>query len=604
MIRKLEQFRTWMQRMNADAFILPCSDPHLSEYIPERWKSLQWMSGFTGSAGNGIITQDFAGLWTDSRYFIQAERQIVPNGFQLMKLKVQGQPEYLHWLAEQLPTGSTVGIVGDTFSYTLYRLAQNILGVRQINIRFFGDIWEEIWTDRPAFPEAVVWEYELKYAGESRQEKITRIKQAVKMQGCDAHLLSTLDDIAWLLNIRGNDIAYNTFFLSYLLLKELETIFFINETKVPASLQQQLKNDNIQLRPYQDITTCLAALPAGTTLLADERKVSAGLMQALPKEVIVKNAVNPAILLKAIKNATELKQFKRIMLLDGISLTKFYYWLEQNTGHVKMTESSLVQKLHEFRSQHQEFITESFSSIVSYKENAALNHYSPVPGADLEISGKGLLLIDSGGHYCGGTTDTTRTIAIGEISQEEKDDYTLVLKGFIALSSARFPEGTVAASLDVLARAPLWQYGAQYMHGTGHGVGACLSVHEGPQYFGSGANAVPGTTMQENMVTTIEPGIYHAGKYGVRTENVVYSLKETNTEALNFLHFEALTLCYIETAILNTALMNNTEITWLNNYHQSVFKQLATGLNEKEREWLRYKTKPLHLKTSYSVPVI
>ncbi len=590
---RLEAFRRMMQQYNLDAFILPCSDPHLSEYIPERWKSLKWISGFTGSAGTAIITQHFAGLWTDNRYFIQAEKQITAHEFQLMKLKVQGQPEYLHWLVGHLDAGSTVGVVGNSYPLNLYQTAREILVAGNCDIRLCEDFWDSLWPDRPAFPESAVWEYDLKFAGESRQHKLERIKQNLKEQDSDIHLISTLDDIAWTLNLRGSDISYNPFFLSYLIIGQAENLLFINETKVSSEIKQQLEADQVKLMPYDSLTSYLADLPEGMKIMIDKRKISAGLLQHVKKGVLIKNNINPSIYFKSRKNKTELKEFDRIMLLDGISLTKFYFWLEQNCGLIKITESSLVQKLYEFRKEHESYISDSFSCIVSYQENAALNHYSPTPGNDMEITGNGLLLIDSGGHYYGGTTDVTRTIAIGEVSQEEKDDYTLVLKGLIALSQAIFPEGTLTNSLDVLARAPLWQKNRNYSHGTGHGVGACLSVHEGPQSFGSGINAVPDTPLEEHMIITIEPGIYHEGKYGIRIENIVRVVKGN---APSFLCFKPLTLCYIESSLLNATLLSEPEITWLNEYNQKVFHQLSPFLSKDETKWLRTKTTPLPVK--------
>ena len=593
MHQPLPRLRTYMTASGWNAIIIPCSDPHLSEYIPERWKCLAWVSAFTGSAGVGVVSAEFAGVWTDSRYFLQAEKQMKNSGFSLVKLKIANSPEYIDFLMETLPEKSTVAVVGNTIAMDLFIQIQTKLKSKNIQLVAVNDFWDELWNDRPAIPAAKIEEHGLIYAGKPRTEKIAEIRAQLSSRKCTSHLITTLDDIAWTLNLRGNDIPYNPVFLAYLYIDMKAVFLFTDKKKLTDGWIALLKNEGIHLKDYTEIHSFLSKIDSTSIILLDGRKVSIALHQALPEKSNVVNAVNPSIYLKAIKNETEIKQLKQTQIMDGISLLKFFYWLENTLGKEKITEKKIVDKLFEFRNIHDSFQEPSFASIVGYKEHAALPHYTPVPETDKELSNEGILLIDSGGQYEGGTTDITRTISLGEIKEEEQKDYTAVLKGLIALITTRFPENTVAASLDAIARRPIWDAGRHYMHGTGHGVGFFLNVHEGPQAFGPGGNYIPNAIMEAGMVTTIEPGIYHKGKYGIRIENMILTVRVEEDGDIPFLRFESLTLFPISTEFIDISMLTPQEINWLNNYHADVYRQLSPYLSKEESAWLRKKTEPV-----------
>ncbi len=593
MNQKLNNLRQKLSENNWDAIIIPCADPHMSEYIPERWKCLSWISGFTGSAGNGIVTKDFAGVWTDSRYFIQAEEQMKDTGFQLVKLKVQHAPEYVKWLEETLPENSTIAIVGSTMGITVYRLIQEIAKQKGIRVVIVEDFWDEIWLDRPAIPANEIVEHNVVFAGKSRSEKIGEVRTEIRKAECDAHFISTLDDIAWTLNLRGSDTKYNPVFLAHLYIDFNQTILFANLACISATLEEKLESEGVVLSDYTSLPSFCSIMENGKTILIDERKTTVQLLNALPIGSKIVNQVNPSIGLKAIKNPTELENFRTTMVKDGVTFVKFLIWLENAIGKEKITEQTMVDKILEYRQIHPEFVEPSFSTIAGYKEHSALPHYSPIPETDFEIQPEGLFLLDSGGQFLGGTTDITRVFSMGKITEEERTDYTTVLKSLIALSSVQFPKGTSAISLDVIARRPIWDAGKHYAHGTGHGVGYFLNVHEGPQAFGTGANAILTTSMEEGMVTTIEPGIYNRGRYGVRLENMIITVPSQIVNDLEFLRFETITLCPFERELINEALLSPQEIDWLNDYHEMVYVRLFTSLNKEEFTWLKERTKKI-----------
>lgn len=594
MNQRLKDLRAVMLNKKWDAVIIPCTDPHMSEYIPERWKSLSWISGFTGSAGNGIVTADFAEVWTDSRYFIQAEEQMQNTEFSLMKLQVQHAPEYVKWISEKLPEGSTVGIVGSTMGINVFYLLKEMFAERKVQIDVVEDFWDTIWTDRPLVPAHRIYEHDLVYAGKSRADKIAEIRNEIQQKDCNAHVISTLDDIAWTLNLRGADIPCNPVFLSHLFIDLDQVALFTNLSCIQEDLKQKLENEGIKIFNYELLTPFIQKLNEDVVMLLDNRKTTVSLLKALPSTAKVVDDINPAIRLKAIKNSTEIENFKKTMEKDGVSLVKFFIWLDTVKGKETLTEQTIVDKVLEFRQIHAEFVEPSFSTIAGYKAHGALPHYSPIPESDFTLENDGLFLLDSGGQYFGGTTDITRVFSMGNITEEEKKDYTTVLKSLIALSVVRFPKGTSTISLDAIARKPIWDAGKHYMHGTGHGVGYFLNVHEGPQAFGTGANAVLNAKMEEGMVTTIEPGIYNRGRYGVRLENCIVTVPHSTQNDLNFLCFESITLCHFERELIDEALLSAEELNWLNKYHETVYIKLFPYLNEQESAWLREKTKMIH----------
>lgn len=595
MNQKLKDLRNIMSSNGWDAIIIPCTDPHMSEYIPERWKSLSWISGFTGSAGNGIVTADFAGVWTDSRYFIQAEEQMKSTEFSLMKLKVQHAPEYVDWLSEELKQGSTVAIVASSMGINIYRLLINAFAKKGIQIAIVDDFWDSIWENRPVVPSNEIFDHDIMYAGKTRVEKIKEVRSAIIRNNCDAHVISTLDDIAWTLNLRGSDTKYNPVFLAHLFVDLNHTILYTNLSSISIDLKLELEKDGITLAEYDQLPQHLETLSSATAVLLDERKTTVSLLKALHPEIEIINAVNPSIALKAIKNPTEIKYFKSTMEKDGVSFVKFFMWLEETKGKVEMTEQTIVDKILECRKIHSDFVEPSFSTIAGYKEHGALPHYSPIPETDFTLGKDGLFLLDSGGQYLGGTTDITRVFSMGNVTEEERSDYTTVLKSLIALSTVQFPVGTSTISLDVIARRPIWDAGKHYAHGTGHGVGYFLNVHEGPQAFGTGANAILSTPMQEGMVTTIEPGIYNKGRFGVRLENVIVTVPHSEMNDLTFLQFETITLCPFEKELINEKLLTKSELNWLNGYHEMVYDKLFSYLDDIECEWLREKTTAINV---------
>lgn len=583
----LTHLRQALRAQGLDAYVIPTSDPHQSEYVAEHWKSREWISGFTGSAGIVVITQDHAGLWTDSRYFLQAENQLNGSQFVLHKQQATGTPEYITWLAEQLPKGGTVGIDGYLFSVGQLRHFEKHLQPKGIDIQTNVDVISEIWKDRPALPMEPIFEYDVTYAGESRADKLNRIREKMIKQGADFHLITTLDDIAWALNIRGKDVEANPVAISYLVVGKEMAYLFINAVKVPDHIKTNLNNDGIILKPYDAIESFLQKLEA--PILVDDRSISVRLFQAIPEQQIIKGD-NIPLLLKAIKNPTEISHLREAMRKDGVALTRFFRWLEKELQTRTVTEFEAGRKLHEFRAAQGNYFGESFTAIVGYNANGAIVHYRPVEGSSAEIKSEGILLLDSGGQYLEGTTDITRTVALGTPTEEQKRHYTLVLKGHIALAKAKFPAGTTGVQLDTLARQFLWQQGLNYGHGTGHGVGFFLSVHEPPQGFTSSPNNQRGSTPHElGMLTSNEPGFYKTGEYGIRIENLVLCVEAEENDFGKFLQFDTLTLFPIDTTLIDSNLLTQEEKNWFNEYQHRVFNELASRLDGEEVEWLRRK---------------
>lgn len=586
---RLSRLRKKMQEASIDAYIILGTDPHMSEYIPEYWKARQWISGFTGSYGNIVITKDKAELWTDSRYFIQATAQLKDTGIELNKLRTEGYLDYPQWLSTQLEKGSTIGI--DSFSAGIQEVENLKLCLKEKDIKLNTDIdlISEIWTNRAPMPEAKIESHSLEYSGLTRNEKIEIIAKEMKKQEANHHLIASLDDIAWTLNIRGKDVECNPIAISYLLISRDKTILFINSKKLDKAIKEELEKDNIEIKEYQQIEKYLYEIEEKSTFLLDQNRLNYRLYQTINKAHKVIKAENPSVLLKAIKNETEIKGAKNAAIKDGIALTKFWYWLEKNSSETH-TELSLEKVLREKRAEGKDFIMESFHPIIAYAENAALPHYSASKDKFSEIKNKGFLLIDSGAQYKDGTTDITRTMPMGALSQEEKDDYTLVLRGMINLSRIKFPKGTRGCNIDFAARQPLWEAGLDYGHGTGHGVGSFLNVHEGPQSI---RQEIKDQAILEGMLSSNEPGCYKEGRHGIRHENLILCVEDKKTEFGSFLKFETITMFYFDTKSLNISLMKEEEIQWLNQYHQEVYKNLSVHLDKQHSDWLREKTKAI-----------
>ncbi len=523
------------------AFIIPSTDPHLSEYVAPHWMSREWISGFTGSAGTAVILMDKAGLWTDSRYFLQAEKELEGSGITLYKEMLPETPSITEFLCQHLKPGESVSIDGKMFSVQQVEQMKEELAAHQLQVDIFGDPLSSIWKDRPAMPDSPAFIYDIKYAGKSCEEKISAIRTELKKKGVYALFISALDEIAWTLNLRGNDVHCNPVIVSYLLITQDEVTYFISPEKVTAEVETYLKERQIGIQKYDEVETFLNSFP-GKNILIDPRKTNYAIYSAINPKCSIIRGESPVTLLKAIRNKQEIAGIHAAMQRDGVALVRFLKWLEESVSTGKETELSIDKKLHEFRAAQPLYMGESFDTIAGYKKHGAIVHYSATPESDVTLQPKGFLLLDSGAQYLDGTTDITRTIALGELTEEEKTDYTLILKGHIALAMAKFPAGTRGAQLDVLARIPIWNHRMNFLHGTGHGVGHFLSVHEGPQSIRMNENPV---ILQPGMVTSNEPGVYKAGSHGIRTENLTLVCKDGEGMFGEYLKFETITLCPI-----------------------------------------------------------
>ena len=586
---KIDGLRHLMQRNNVSAYIIPTADPHASEYIPEHWKIREWMSGFTGSAGTLVVTLQEAALWTDSRYFLQAAEQLAGTGIQLMKDRLPDTPSIPQWLAGRLSAGDTVGLNGWVNTIDSVCQLQDALIPNKIILRTHYDPIDELWSGRPSLPDTPVAIQPMKYAGVPCHEKLHDIRQAIRQEGSEGILLSGLDDIAWTLNLRGRDVHCNPVFVSYLLVTSHEAILYIRPEKLTPAIREYLKTEGVDTAGYDDLCNDLSEYPY-TTLSLDPSCTSQAILQHIHPHTNIVKRPSPVPLMKAVKNEAEIAGFRQAMLRDGVAMVKFLKWLEEAVPQGKETEMSIDRKLHEFRAEQAHFQGYSFDTIAGYKEHGAIVHYEATPETDKPLAPEGLLLLDSGAQYVDGTTDITRTIALGETTQEEQKDYTLVLKGHIGLTRACFPEGTCGTQLDVLARQAMWREGVNYLHGTGHGVGAYLNVHEGPHQIRM--NHVP-TPLRPGMTVTDEPGIYRAGSHGIRTENTLLVIPCQKTEYGEFYAFEPLTLCPIDTRPIMLHMLTEEEKTWLNAYHHTVYEKLSPLLDETHRKWLEEKTKPI-----------
>ncbi|EXZ87250.1 metallopeptidase M24 family protein [Bacteroides fragilis str. J38-1] len=571
---------------NIQAFIIPSTDPHLSEYVAPHWKSREWISGFTGSAGTGVITEKKAGLWTDSRYFLQAAEQLQGSGIDLYKEMLPETPSITKFLSDELQPGESVGIDGKMFSVEQVESMQAELSAKNIQIVFCPDPMDELWENRPPMPESPAFVYDIKYAGKSCSEKIAAIRTELKKKSAESVMLSALDEIAWTLNLRGNDVHCNPVVVSYLLITEKKAVLFIAPEKVTEEVRNYLEKQQIEIQNYSDTEIYLSDLNS-SSILMNPAKTNYSVFSSVNPQCRIIRGEAPVALLKAIRNEQEIKGIHAAMQRDGVALVKFLRWLESAVPSGTETELSIDRKLHAFRATQDLYVGESFDTIAGYKEHGAIVHYSATEESNATLHPKGFLLLDSGAQYLDGTTDITRTIALGELTTEEKTDYTLVLKGHIALAMAVFPSGTRGAQLDVLARMPLWSHKMNFLHGTGHGVGHFLSVHEGPQSIRMNENPI---VLQPGMVTSNEPGVYKGGSHGIRTENLTLVCSAGEGLFGEYLKFETITLCPICKKGIIKELLTADEVDWLNNYHQQVYEKLSPKLNEEEKAWLKEAT--------------
>lgn len=584
--RRIRSLQEALKNDGYSAYIMPLCDPHQSEYPAAHWKALPWLSGFTGSAGTVMVSLGHAGLWTDSRYFIQAETELADSEFVLHKMNMSRDPGYLDWLAQNLDSGSKVIVDGPLISLAQQAKFESTLASKGIELVITTDYISKVWTtDRPTIPTQQVFSHDVAFAGRTRGDKIEDIRRQMKELEVDHHLISTLDDIAWTLNLRGRDVPCNPVFVSYLLISNSDTTLFIDSQKLPSDIAQDLDADNVVIKPYPSIYEHLASIPEIETLLYHTATINVSLYKAI-KDAKKKKGQLISRHLKAAKNETELKHYDKAMIKDGVALVHAFKWLEETIEERNVTEYELAAKLAECRSQQELYYGESFNAIVGYEGNGAIIHYRPELDTCAEITNKGVLLVDSGGQYHDGTTDITRCFVFSEPSDKYKNAYTRVLKGHIALAMAKFPKGTSGGQLDLLARHALWQDGLNYGHGTGHGVGFFMNVHEPPQSISPSTGGRAATVLKTGMVTSNEPGHYVADEYGIRIENLIVA-KEATDEG--FLDFETITYFPIETRPIIKDLMSADEIIWFNKYQETVYEKLSAHLDAGAQAWLKNK---------------
>ena len=593
---RLAQLRAAMAQHRIDAVIVPSADPHLSEYLPGRWQGREWLTGFTGSVGTLVVTSDVAGVWTDGRYYTQAGTELAGSDYQLMKIPSAASLLHIDWLAANLQPGQTVAVDARVLGLATARLLADALAARGILLSTGIDMLDQVWPDRPSLPDAPVHEHAAPYATAARSQRLLDTRAAMAKAGAQHHFISTLDDIAWLFNLRGADVHFNPVFLAHALIDADGATLFVGANKVPDALRDRLLADGVHLAPYDDAATALGALADGSALLLDPRRVTAGMRAAVPPGVRVVEAINPTTFAKSRKSAAEVAHVRAAMEQDGAALCAFFADLEATLAdpqRAPLNEVEIDRRITAARASRPGFVSASFGTIAGFNANGAIMHYRASEPSCAVIEGNGLLLIDSGGQYLGGTTDITRVVPVGTPSKEQQRDFTLVLKGLIALSSARFPRGTRSPMLDAIARAPIWAGGVDYGHGTGHGVGYFLNVHEGPQSISPTTMPEPHTAMEPGMITSIEPGIYKPGRHGIRIENLVCNHIAEVTEFGEFLAFETLTLCPIDVRVLDRSLLGATDIAWLNDYHATVRARLSHLVDGAARDWLISRTEAI-----------
>ena len=592
MKRELELLREKMRETGVDACLIPTSDFHGSEYVGDYFKCREYISGFTGSAGTLVVTLDEAGLWTDGRYFLQAAKQLEGSGIMLRKERQPGVPAIEEYLKQTLKRGETLGFDGRCIMQDSAEKLITQLNAQGVAVRTDIDLTGAVWKNRPELSAQPVWPLPVEYAGESSESKIKRVREFLVEKKADYFLLTSLEDIAWLLNMRGNDVESTPVILSYLLLGERKLTWYVQEKCLSEKIKILLDMQGIKAAPYAQIYEDVKKLPEDASIYYDKSAVNTALVSSLPEKVKKIEGVNPTIIFKAKKNPVEVENERNAHIKDGVAVTKFIYWLKSQIGKTKITEISAAEQLEQFRNTQEHYVAPSFAPIIAYKEHGAIVHYSATKESDVEFKPESFVLADTGGHYLEGPTDITRTIALGSLTQEEKEMYTTVLKGHIQLEMARFLQGCSGQSLDVLARTPLWEKGLDYNHGTGHGVGYLLSVHEGPNSFRyrPSVNGRNDCVFEEGMITSDEPGIYLEGKFGIRLENMIVCQKDMENDYGSFLCFDALTLVPFERSAIIAEELSTKEKEWLNKYHQKVFETIAPYLTEEEAGWLREET--------------
>lgn len=593
--QRIENIRDLMKEKNIYAYIVPSSDYHQSEYVGDYFKSREFMSGFTGSAGTLIISMDEAGLWTDGRYFIQAENELKDSGIKLFKMGEEGVPTIEEYLLEKLPKNSTLGFDGRVMSVKEGQSLANKLAFKGINIEYKYDLVNDIWKDRCSLPTEKAFLLGTEYSGESFSDKLSRIRAVMKEKKATTHILASLDDIAWLFNIRGRDVKSNPVVLSYAVISIDSVYLFIDKNKIGEDIKVELSKENVQIKGYEEVYEFIKNIDENEVVLIDTSKVNYAIYNNIPSNVQKIEERNPSVLFKSIKNEIELKNIRNSHIKDGVAFTKFMYWLKNNIGKIEITEISATQKLEDFRREQDKFIEPSFSTIAAYKDHAAMMHYSATEESNYKLEPRDLFLVDSGGQYFDGTTDITRTIALGPIPKNVRRDFTNVVRGMIRLSKAKFLYGCRGYNLDILARGPLWEEGIDYKCGTGHGIGFVLNVHEGPNGFRWKVREDIDDTciLEEGMVTTNEPGVYVENSHGIRIENEIVVRKAEKNEYGQFMDFEVITFAPIDLDAIDESLILKDEKVYLNNYHKQVYDKISLYLNEEEKQWLKTYTREI-----------
>ena len=587
---KIISLRKSMKSNGLDAYIIPSNDIHQSEYVADHWKCREWISGFTGSAGTIVITDTSADLWTDSRYFLQADAELADTEISLCKPQNRFAPEHIEKLTNQLPEGSVVGIDGDVCMIGQFERYQKILQKSKIELNTSHDLFDEVWTDRPTAPSDPIFVHDIVYAGKSCADKLTDIRSEMKDKGVDHHLVTTLDDIAWIFNIRGTDVEFNPVAVAFAMISTTNCTLFIDHSKVSKEIETSLQEAGVNLKSYDDITATLTSIPSDDVILVDRSSCAVNLYNAIQCKIKSGDTISTAM--KGRKNEVELGHISNAMAKDGAALANTFYWMEQAVKNGEtISEADVADKLAHYRSKMEGYQGESFPAIVGYRGNGAIIHYRPMHETCADLRPESIILIDSGGQYLDGTTDITRTIALGTPSKEEKRNFTLVLKGMIGLSKMTFPKGTAGAQLDTIARMHLWESGLNYGHGTGHGVGFFLNVHEGPQGISGLSSARGRTPLEVGMITSNEPGYYKEGAYGIRVENLIATVPSDHE---GFLEFDTLTLYPMDIKMIDEAIFSKSEKAWLNNYHYKVLKAVSPYLDGDIKSWFELKCRPMN----------
>lgn len=587
---RIAKLKELMKERGIDYYIIPSADYHQSEYVGDYFKGREWISGFTGSAGTVVVTQNEVGLWTDGRYFIQAEKQLQGSGITLFKMGEEGVPTFIQYIVNNIQSGETLGFDGKVLATNTVLDFEAKLKDKKVNFNFEFDLVGEIWRDRPSLPASQVFVLEEKFTGESVEKKLTRVRNILEEENCDVNIITSLDDIAWIFNIRGNDVKNNPVNLAYAAITVDKAVLYIGEEKLNSEVEKYLYKNGVEVRDYFEIYEDMERVSNSNIIMMDLNKVNYTIFKKLNPEIKVINRSNPSTIMKACKNKVELENLRNSHVKDGVAVTKFMYWLKNSIGKEEITEMSATQKLESFRKEQELYIEPSFDTIAAYESNAAMMHYKSTPETDRRLEAKNLFLVDSGGQYFDGTTDITRTFVLGECSEELKKHFTLVLKGMINLSKVKFLYGVTGTNLDILARQALWNIGIDYKCGTGHGVGFLLNVHEGPQGIRVQYNS---QVLEEGMNVTNEPGVYIAGSHGIRLENELIVQKAEKTEFGQFMKFETMTYAPLDLDGVIKELLSKEEIEYLNNYHQMVYEKVSPYLTLEEKEWLKEYTRAI-----------